>query len=197
MGGLPTKPMGPPEVAAGEPKSHGDHQDLVDLYHKASVRPERLEEVRRLGLRILANKNRYEAISITTGVPWYVIGAIHNKEASLDFKAYLGNGERIIGTGQKSTIVPIGRGPFKTFEEGAIEALGNRKGYDWSLGPMLYWCEKYNGLGYRKHGIPSGYLWAATTVYVKGGFPRDHVWSDEHVVKNPGIAAVFKVMNIA
>lgn len=185
-----------PLPAKPEPKAPLGHQDLLTLWASAEVRVSRLAEVKAVANRIAANRSRYEAIEAKTGVPWYCIGAIHNKECSMDFKGYLGNGERIIGTGRKSTLVPAGRGPFSSFEAGAIDALGNQKGRDWSLGAMLYWLEGYNGYGYRKHGIPSPYLFAATTAYEKGGFPRDHVYDPEHVVRNPGCVAVFKMLDV-
>lgn len=172
------------------------HQEMADLYYRCTIRPERLNEVQRICAKIRDNRGRYQAIEIKTGVPWYAIGAIHHKEASLDFRAYLGNGQLIIGTGKKSTIVPIGRGPFSSFEEGAIEALGNQKGKDWSLGNLLYFLEGYNGFGYRAHGINTPYLYAATTAYSKGGYPRDHFFDPNHVVKNPGCAAIFKGLSL-
>jgi len=193
---VPVENSSPVRLPAIEPKAH-DHQDLLDLYAKAEIRVSRLGDVKYAADRIKLNQERYSLIEKQTGVPWYVIGAIHHKEASLSFNAYLGNGERIIGTGRKSSIVPSGRGPFATFEEGAIDALGNQKGKDWSLGGMLHFLEAYNGMGYRKHGIPTPYLFAGTTVYEKGGFPRDHFYDPEHVVKNVGCAAIFKHLGIS
>lgn len=183
-------------IQTGPTKPSNLHSDLAKKYYECEIRPERLNEVMSLCSKIKNNRERYEKISETTGVPWYVIGAIHHKEASLDFRAYLGNGERIIGTGKKSTIVPKNRGPFSTFEEGAIDALGNQKGKPWDLGSTLYFTEAYNGFGYRSHGINSPYNFAATTLYISGGYPRDHFWDPNHVVRNPGCVAIFRGLGL-
>lgn len=145
--------------------------------------------------KILANRARYEAVSKATGVPWDVIGVIHYRESSSDFKGVLHNGEKIIGTGKKTTLVPKGRGPFNSWEEAAIDALVNAppqaaKNKDWSIAGTLDILERYNGLGYRKKGLPSPYLWAGTDQYVKGKYVADGKYDPEHVDKQLGTAAI-------
>lgn len=145
--------------------------------------------------KILANRARYEAVSKATGVPWDVIGVIHYRESSGDFKGVLHNGEKIIGTGRKTALVPKGRGPFNTWEEAAIDALVNAppqaaKNKDWSVAGTLDILERYNGLGYRKKGLPSPYLWAGTDQYVKGKYVADGKYDPEHVDKQLGTAAI-------
>lgn len=75
--------------------------------------------------RIEANRSRYEVVSKATGVPWDVIGVIHYRESSGSFAGVLHNGQKIIGTGKKTTLVPKGRGPFSTWEDAAVDALMN------------------------------------------------------------------------
>lgn len=145
--------------------------------------------------KILANRDRYVPVSKATGVPWDVIGVIHYRESSGDFKGVLHNGEKIIGTGRKTTLVPKGRGPFATWEEAAIDALVNAppqaaKNKDWSTAGTLDILERYNGLGYRKKGLPSPYLWAGTDQYVKGKYVADGKYDPEHVDKQLGTAAI-------
>ena len=41
--------------------------------------------------KILANKSRYEFVSKITGVPWFMIAAIHSLECSLNFNNHLHN----------------------------------------------------------------------------------------------------------
>ena len=53
----------------------------------------------------------------------YILGALHFKEASGNFNGVLHNGEHIIGTDRKTSIVPIGRGPFSTWEDSAVDAI--------------------------------------------------------------------------
>ena len=145
--------------------------------------------------KILANRARYEAVSKATGVPWDVIGVIHYRESSGDFKGVLHNGQKIIGTGKKTTLVPKGRGPFSTWEEAAIDALVNTppqaaKNKDWSIAGTLDILERYNGLGYRNKGLPSPYLWAGTDQYVKGKYVADGKYDPEHVDKQLGVAPI-------
>jgi len=145
--------------------------------------------------KILANRARYEAVSKATGVPWDVIGVIHYRESSGDFKGVLHNGQKIIGTGKKTTIVPKGRGPFSTWEEAAIDALVNAPpkaamNKDWSIAGTLDILEKYNGLGYRNKGLPSPYLWAGTDQYMKGKYVADGKYDPEHVDKQLGVAPI-------
>jgi lysozyme family protein len=145
--------------------------------------------------KIAANRSRYEFVSKTTGVPWDVIGVIHFRESSNDFRGVLHNGQKIIGTGKKTTLVPKGRGPFSTWEEAAIDALVNchphlARNKDWSISTTLDKLEAYNGLGYRNKGLPSPYLWAGTDQYVKGKYVADGKFDPNHVDKQLGVAPI-------
>lgn len=145
--------------------------------------------------KIEANRARYEAVSARTGVPWDVIGVIHYRESSGSFAGVLHNGQKIIGTGKKTTLVPRGRGPFSSWEEAAVDALMNchpRAGLnkDWSIAGTLDLLERYNGLGYRHKGVPSPYLWAGTDQYVKGKYVADGRYDPNHVDQQLGVAAL-------
>jgi lysozyme family protein len=145
--------------------------------------------------KIAANRSRYEVVAKATGVPWDVIGVIHYRESSNDFRGVLHNGQKIIGTGKKTTWVPKGRGPFSTWEEAAIDALANchphlAKNKDWSLAPTLDLLEKYNGLGYRNKGLASPYLWVGTDQYTKGKYVADGKFDANHVDQQLGVAAL-------
>lgn len=145
--------------------------------------------------KIEAHRERYEAVSKATGVPWDVIGVIHYRESSGDFKGVLHNGQKIIGTGKVTTLVPKGRGPFSTWEEAAIDALVvcppyAAKNKDWSIGGTLDILEKYNGMGYKNKGLPSPYLWAGTDQYKIGKYVADGKYDPNHVDKQLGTAAL-------
>lgn len=145
--------------------------------------------------KILANRARYEAVAKSTGVPWDVIAVIHYRESTNSFAGVLHNGQKIIGTGKKTTLVPKGRGPFKTWEEAAIDALVNchpflARNKDWSLANTLDKLEAYNGLGYKQKGRPSPYLWAGTDQYTKGKYVADGKYDPNHVDKQLGVAAL-------
>lgn len=145
--------------------------------------------------KIIANRSRYEVVSKATGVPWDVIGVIHYRESSGNFAGVLHNGQKIIGTSKKTTLVPEGRGPFSTWEEAAIDALVNchphlARNKDWSIGATLDKLEAYNGLGYRNKGLPSPYLWAGTDLYTKGKYVKDGKFDPDHVDQQLGVAAI-------
>lgn len=104
----------------------------------------------------------------------YILGAIHFKEASCDFRGVLHNGEKIVGTDKKTTIVPKGRGPFATWADAAVDAIGIESSR-WKkliegsqdIGDILYALERYNGTGYitgagREENSP--YLWACSNI---------------------------------
>lgn len=146
--------------------------------------------------RILSNKARYQKVEAKTGVPWQVIGVIHYREGNCNFDTYLGNGQSIYHV---TSIVPKGRGPFATWEDGAIDALMTappRAGLnkDWSIGPTLAKLEEYNGLGYAARGIPSPYIWAGTDQYVRGKFVADHQFDPNHIDMQLGCAGLLKYL---
>jgi lysozyme family protein len=147
-------------------------------------------------LRTPTARARYQAVADKTGVPWEVIAVIHQREASGNFETYLGNGQPL---NKKTTIVPKGRGPFATWEEGAIDALVNAPpkaaaNKDWTVGGTLAKIEEYNGLGYANKGLPSPYLWAGTDQYQKGKYVADGVYDANHVDTQLGAAGVLKFM---
>lgn len=150
------------------------------LWNGMVVSASNRKESARWARKILAHKDRYQKIEQRTGVPWHFIALTHYRESSLDFRGVLHNGQKIIGTGRKTTIVPKGRGPFSTFEEAAYDALVTVKGYsrnlDWSIGPYIYRIEGYNGYGYHYRGIPSPYLWGGSNRQKRGKYVRDGVY---------------------
>lgn len=103
-----------------------------------------------------------------------ILGIIHFKEASCDFRGVLHNGEKIVGTGKKTTIVPKGRGPFASWEDSAVDAIGEHGRWEKLLsngsndvGPILYAMERFNGTGYitgAGKAETSPYLWACSNV---------------------------------
>jgi lysozyme family protein len=108
----------------------------------------------------VANKGRYLAIARAANMPdiaWVFIAVSHYRESSQDFSRSLAQGDR---WDQVSHNVPAGRGPFKSFEDAAVDALVKCSPYaarlkDWSIGGMLTNLERYNGIGYASKGEPS------------------------------------------
>lgn len=159
--------------AERDPEGDPDVTDYGEMLKRMTVRPEWQGAIDRAARKLLTSRERYEHVASLTGVPWAVVAIIHERESSGDFAGILHNGERIIGTGRVTSLVPRGKGPFETWEEAAVDALrhdGLTTRTDWSLEGICDAVERYNGLGYRNRGTPSPYLWSGTNLYVRGKF---------------------------
>lgn len=166
--------------------------EYAGLWRSMQVRPERTGEVDRIARALLAHKARYEDVARTTGVPWSVIAVLHQRESDADFRTYLGNGEPL---NRKTRIVPAGRGPFPTWEAGAIDALqydGLDKVREWTLERACYEIEKFNGFGYRNKHINSPYLWSYSNIYSSGKYVSDGQFSSSTVDEQCGAMPVLK-----
>mgnify|MGYP007100109918 FL=1 len=146
--------------------------------------------------RLVAAKSRYQAVSAKTGVPWFVIAVIHQRESSQNFSRSLAQGDP---WNEVSTHVPKGRGPFSSWEAAAVDALAVCPPYaskwkDWSAGGTMTLLEQYNGLGYANKGIPSPYVWSGTDQYVQGKYISDGVFSATTVDKQLGCAGLIVAM---
>ena len=141
-------------------------------------------------------KRRYQVVEHVTGVPWWFIAVVHERESSQDWRASLAQGDP---WNQVSVHVPAGRGPFTSWEDAAIDALitcppFTARNTDWSIGGVLTQLERYNGLGYYSRGLPSPYIWAGTDQYVRGKFVRDGVFDPNAVDSQLGCAGLLKAM---
>lgn len=171
-----------------------------NLYARATIRPEHLASARRIAAKLTANKARYDSIAVSIGCPWWFVAVLHQMESDADFNTYLGNGQRL---DRVTTMVPRGRGPFKTFEAGALDALREMKMDqvpEWSIERVLFEIERFNGFGYISRGINSPYLWSFTSLYSKGKFlekPGAKSWFDPNAVSTQcGAAAILKCLNL-
>lgn len=141
-------------------------------------------------------KTRYQAVSARTGVPWALIAVIHQRECSQDWSGSLAQGDP---WNRVSVHVPAGRGPFRSWEDCAVDALVNCPPYaarnkDWSIGRALTKLEEYNGLGYAARGRPSPYIWSGTNQYQSGKYVRDGVYDPNVVDSQPGCAGLLLTM---
>lgn len=146
--------------------------------------------------RLVAAKRRYQDVATKTGVPWHVIAVIHERESSQSWTRSLAQGDP---WDEVSVRVPAGRGPFRSWEEAAIDALVNcaphaARWKDWSIGGTLTLLEQYNGLGYARRGVPSPYVWAGTDQYQAGKYTRDGVYDPQAIDRQMGCAALLKAM---
>ncbi len=151
--------------------------------------------------RLYQNSVNLNTLDNTGSIPWYFIACVHYRESTLNFSRHLHNGDPLTNyTRQVPAKRPqVGHPPPFTFEESAVDALKLRhidKVSNWALPKMLKQLESYNGAAkaYITHHVNSPYLWAGSNLYTKGGFPRDHVYSNDYVNKQLGVALLLKEM---
>lgn len=159
-------------------------------WKSVQVNTSAVEALDKVAARLVAAKARYQAVEAKTNVPWPVIAVIHEREASQSWMANLAQGDR---WDRVSTHVPKGQGPFKSWEEAAINALKTDKlntWGDWSPEGTMTALEKYNGLGYNSLKKPSPYVWSKTNQYVRGKYVADHEYDPNAVDKQNGCAAL-------
>lgn len=143
-----------------------------------------------------AAKLRYLAVEKATGVPWPFIAVTHQRESNQNWERSLAQGDP---WNRKSTHVPKGRGPFKSWEDAAYDALMNCAPYagknkDWSIGGTLTMLERYNGVGYANKSLPSPYVWSGTDQYARGKYIRDGVFDANTVDVQLGCAGLLLAM---
>ena len=142
------------------------------------------------------NMSRYQTVSQgCKNFPIDLLCAIHEREAGRSWKTCLHNGDNLPGP---TTHVQKGRGPFASWEEAAIDALmmdAHNFPDSWTFESRLEFAEKYNGLGYRNHGILSPYVFAGTNAYTSGKYVSDGTFSSSAVDEELGVAAILLELN--
>lgn len=167
-------------------------------YDLMVINPDKISDVNAIVNQIKQNKDKYKEVEQLTTIPWYVTAAIHYRESSLNFNKHLHNGDPLT---DRTVHVPAGR-PLKgnppfTWQESAVDAL-KLKSYhtctDWSIENLLNLLERYNGLGYKKKGLPSPYLWSWSSNYHKGKYVADGKYDPNVVDKQCGAAVLLKLL---
>ena len=185
-----------------------------NMYSTAEILATKRSEITSACKKISEGRAKYEAIQSITGVPWWFVGITHFMEAGMfypdHFQYHLHCGDRLTGrtinrpAGRpkdnpgKGTLPPSKDNPY-TWQESALDALrymGYDKVKDWSIDKALQLFEKYNGLGYKKKGKPSPYLWSYTQHYISGKYTSDGVYDPKAVSKQPGVVALMKGLGI-
>ncbi len=168
-----------------------------NLWAKAAILPAKRAEAERVAKKIIANRARYDAVEKITGAPWWWTGPTHYREANLNFKGCLANGELIVGTGRRTRLVPAGRGPYATFEESCVDAIKYEGLFglkSWTPAFACWASEKFNGFGYVKRGINSPYVWAGTSLQQRGKFVADGRFDPSALDTQLGVAAIMKAI---
>lgn len=174
-------------------------EEYKSFFATTELRPDRSELADWHKRVMLQYRSRYEAVEKATGVPWFLIGAIHGLEASYNFRAHFHNGDFPLS--QPTRQVPAGRPkPWKapySWEASAKDALtllGFVGKGDWTLERTLYRLEAYNGFGYRRLGVPSPYLWSFSNHYESGKFVADGRWNPVAKSQQCGAATKLKML---
>ncbi|RWA81311.1 hypothetical protein [Mesorhizobium sp.] len=201
------------DAAAARPLTAALRRSYLDLYTKDfRILSKFNSELTKAAKLIVSDKarQRYVEVEGETGVPWYIVGAFHYREANLNFMGHLHNGDPLM---MRTTHVPPkrppapwppgdNRDPRKLWKLSAVDALKPFANIvpGWSFPEMCYAFEAYNGFGYRAQNsryptLNSPYLWNYTNKYnfgryVCGGFPRDRVFDPRYVSKQAGLVAI-------
>jgi lysozyme family protein len=171
----------------------------INMWDSCTILPEDKDAVHDVVARLISMKGTLKNAEILTGAPWWWIGCVLYREANLNLDCYLGNGQPI---GKVTTVVPIGRGPFASFEAGCVDALKLQKADGvplldrnpsvWTIEFALYAAEELNGEGYGVHQENSPYVWAGTNHEQPGLFTSDHGYDPNVRDKRLGVAAIMK-----
>jgi lysozyme family protein len=164
---------------------------MTEKYAVMKINPAKVAEFKLTANKIASYKASYDPIAGATHVPWWNIGIIHAREASLDFSRSLAQGDP---WNRPSSNIPH-RPAFSSFYAAAVDALTNCPPFaarwkDWSPGGTLTLDEEYNGEGYEKRGKPSPYIWAGTDQYVRGKYASDGVYDPFLVDEQLGCAGL-------
>ena len=86
-------------IPAGKRTSYKDMKNYyTNLCRSAVIQDEHRPEIIRMVDIINSNKERYAEVERRTTVPWFVIGALHYREANLNFLGHLHNGDNLLMT---------------------------------------------------------------------------------------------------
>ena len=199
----------PPELDSLLEESPLDVAQLAlwEVYQTAKVKPDWKKKVEAERDEIIYFRERYEEVQKATGVPWKLVGIIHQLEADGWWSKHLHNGDPL---SSKTKQVPRGRpkappinGKAYTWLESAIDAVrydgldkipwtAYKEGSKEWISIALDAMERYNGLGYRSKGKPSPYLWSGSTAYIKGKYISDNKYSPTAVSQQTGAALVLR-----
>lgn len=164
------------------------------MYQTAVIRETARTRAVRAAERLKQQAPVYMQASLITGVPWGMHAVIQSMEASGDITRHPANGDSLESRTVRHPegLPKRGTPPFEylqVVEEESREIKRPRSGV-WSVEWLLAAAERFNGLGYRKRGVPSPYVWAATNHERPGRYVADHVFDPEAWSKQIGVAAL-------
>lgn len=175
-------------------------REYTDLFASCSLDKKTRALVETTAKKVHAQKARYRSVEETSGVPWYVVGALHALESGQRFDRHLHNGDPLAArTTRAPKNRPCAAPPF-SWEQSALDALdyeGMSCWSDWSVGGTLYRLEAYNGFNYRLNhpGVKSPYLWSFTSHYKKGRYAADGRFDADLIANQIGAAALLRALD--
>lgn len=173
-------------------------EEYQNLFDTCQIKAAKVPEIEKAVSKLIGNKARYAGVGGPLGIPWALVGVIHNMESSQNFGCHLHNGDPLDA---RTIQVPEGRPPTGnppfTWEESATDALtfdGLARWNDWTIPGMLYCLERYNGWGYRLYHpeVKSPYLWSGSNHYISGRYVADGTWSETAVSGQCGAATLLR-----
>jgi lysozyme family protein len=155
---------------------------------QAEVRPDWVYPAAIKAAAINASQDRYFALRQQIGLPWWVIGGIHQMDTHGDFGKDFGSGLLLGGR--------------ITWEQSAVAALDQggllNCNIDWSEPTAcLAQCELWGNLRGQGGLAPelSPYLWSGTTNYLKGQY-IDGIWDPSSTCRQVGLFAPLALLGI-
>ena len=188
-------------IPAGRPTDYSDMKSFyTELCKSAVIQTNRRSEIMQIATKINQNKDRYLEVQQRSGVPWFVIGALHYREANLNFMGHLHNGDNLL---MLTVHVPSDR-PFQRpwtppgeslrqiWTDSAVDALKELPKFPgaWTMQRTCWAMERYNGFGCYWHDIDTPYLWNYTNNYTKGGYSGDRHFDPNYVSKQAGLFTI-------
>jgi lysozyme family protein len=163
----------------------------AEKYQTMELLPEWFDRVKRAAETIMAGFAKYHDVSVVTGIPWQVVGVIHMMESGCNWRTCLHNGQP---WNRRTTMVPVGKGPFTSWEAAAIDAL-RKRGTPKTTEEIGAFFERYNGMGYCARGKNSPYLWSGSNHGVgMGKFTYDHGYDPKAVSKQAGAMVLLRAL---
>lgn len=155
-----------------------DLQYYRDKYETIEIVPGMEAQVKLEAERVYRGFKSYKAVEEECGVPWIFHGAIHEMECDCNFFRQILNGEK---WDRRTTLVPAGLGPWKSWVESTVFALKRKRAQDptwkpldevsdWTIAICGREWEKWNGGGYLRRGVNSPYLWSGSNHGVGSGY---------------------------
>ncbi|TAV98442.1 hypothetical protein ELI24_08610 [Rhizobium ruizarguesonis] len=197
------------DISEPQPAKPHPFKDMREYYtnlaNSVELDPVRASELRKISEKIIASKQYYSDVAKISGIPWYVVGSLHYREASLNFMGHLHNGDPLL---MKTVHVPADRpqiAPWpprrsslrQIWQISAVDALGElrAKTSKWTIERTCWALEGYNGYGCFDHGINTPYLWNYTNKYSGGGYASDGHYSESYKSKQAGLYSLLLALS--